>query len=310
MTTVPTRDRSRVEPPPQLPIDPRIAARWLSVQRDQDRRRRRVAIGAMTAVSAVVGLWLLARSPLLATQHVVVRGLGHTGRGAVLSAAGLDHPRPMVDIDGTTLERRIRALPWVADVEVRRVWPTTVTIDIRERVAAAQLTTSAGQAAIIDHQGRVLAVAGAALEVLAAETPALPRLVGVDVRGPPGSTVAPAAGGMLAILQALDPMSPVSPKPPVGSPAGSPVGSPMANRFDLLAVSQAPDGTLDATLAPGPVTVVFGSTAQLGAKVVALQSLLTQLAPGQVATIDVQVADAPVLTESKNSSSVSTAQRG
>ncbi len=262
-----------------------------------------MAIGALTAVSAVVGLWLLARSPLLSTQHVEVRGLGHTSRGAVLSAAGLVHPRLMLDVNGSTLEHRIRALPWVADVEVRRVWPTTVTIAIDERVPVAQVTTSAGQTAIIDQQGRVLALAGEARQVRAGESAALPRLVGLDGVGPPGSTVAPAAGGLLAILRALA-VVPLARCRPRGGPVYHPFHRPSVFRGARRHPRRAHAG-------PGPVSgAIFGSPVQLGAKVVALQSLLTQLAPGEVATIDVQVADAPVLTESKNSSSLSTTQRG
>lgn len=296
MTGASTRDRLRVEPTPHLPIDPRIAARWVSVQRDQDRRRRRVVVGFLVGVSALVGAWILARSPVLSAQRVVVRGTGHTERGAILSAAGPVVHHPLLDLDVSAMQRRIRALPWVAGVRVRRDWPTTVTIDITERQPVAQVATTAGQPAIVDRTGRVLAVAGQASGVLSGVTPALPQLLGMAVVGPPGSTLGPSAGGVLAILQSL----------------GARVSVPgqRGDTWQVTAVDRAADGTLGASLLPGPVSVIFGSTVQLDAKMVALHSLLTQVVPGQVATIDVEVADAPVLTEGMKSSSLSTAQRG
>jgi hypothetical protein len=75
-------------------------------------------------------------------------------------------------------------------------------------------------------------------------------------------------------------------------------------------VTRSADGSLGASLVPGGTDVIFGWTDRLAVKVVALRSVLSQIAPGVGATIDVRVADAPVLTGGAKSSSLSTTQRG
>jgi hypothetical protein len=75
-------------------------------------------------------------------------------------------------------------------------------------------------------------------------------------------------------------------------------------------VLRAPDGSLSAILSPGPISVVFGSADRLAAKLMAARSLLAQVPPGMSATIDVRVVDAPVLTNEKIGTMVSTTQRG
>lgn len=303
MSGLQTRDRPGVLGRDDLPIDPRIVARWVSVRRDESRRRRRWAMGVLAAVSAVVGVWILAHSSVLSVRHVVVRGTTRTTRASVLAAARVDH-RPMVDVDQDALQRRIGALPWIATATVHRRWPATVTIDVVERSPAAQVAAIAGQPAVVDATGRVLAVGPDAAAVLAAARPALPVLQGVPQAAVAGSTVTGVAREALTVLAALV----VKPSPPGPGGAG----------FTVTSVTTEADGTISTALAPGPVHAVFGTTDQLDAKVLALRTVLAQATAGAIgggATIDVRVADAPVLTngvltDGKKSSSVSTTQRG
>jgi POTRA domain, FtsQ-type len=303
MSGLQTRDRPEVLGPDELPIDPRIVARWVSVRRDESRRRRRWAMGVLAAVSAVVGIWMLAHSSVLSVRRVVVRGTSHTTRASVMTAARVDH-RPMVDVDQDAVRRRIGALPWIASVTVHRHWPATVTLDVVERVPSAQTDGIAGQSAIVDATGRVLAEGPDAAAVIAAARPALPVLRGAAPVGVPGSTLTPVAREALTVLAAL-----------VSSPSRP---GPGGAGFTVTSVTTEADGTISTALAPGPVNAVFGTTDQLDAKVLALRTVLAQATPGAIgggATIDVRVADAPVLTngvltDGKKSSSVSTTQRG
>lgn len=303
MNGLQTRDRPEVLGRDDLPIHPRIVARWVSVRRDESRRRRRWAMGMLVGVSAVVGMWILAHSSVLSVRHVVVRGTTHTTRASVLTAARVDH-RPMVDVDQGALRRRIGALPWIATVTVHRHWPATVTVDVVERSPSAQVAGIAGQPAVVDATGRVLAVGPDAAAVLAAARPALPALQGVPPAAVPGSTLTPVAREALTVLAALV----LTPSRPGQGGAG----------FTVTSVTTQADGTISTALAPGPVNAVFGTTDQLDAKVLALRTVLAQAMPGAIgsgATIDVRVADAPVLTNAvltggTKSSSVSTTQRG
>lgn len=285
------RERPTAARQPEVRIDPRILARLVAVRRDQRRRHWRVLTVAVAVATALVGAWLAVRSPLLAVRRIKVFGADHTTPSEVLAASGLDRPRPMLDIDGGEIARRVMALPWVAQVAVHRRWPTTVTITIGERVPRAQVNGPAGQAAVVDGEGRVLATGGVAAQLLASQSPALPHLLGVGAAGAAGTTLARGATPALELLQAL-------------------AASPIAANVVLTAVMESDDGTLSATVSPGQVVVVFGSTDQLTDKVIAARTLLAQLRPGTSATIDVQVVDDPVLTSGKNGTMVSTTQRG
>jgi POTRA domain, FtsQ-type/Cell division protein FtsQ len=190
------------------------------------------------------------------------------------------------------VRRKVATLPWVGTVAVERHWPSGLTIRITERRPLAQMTGPAGQTVVVDDHGRVLALQRAAVagapDGLGGDLP-LVRIVGGAPAGAPGTSVQAAAGGALALVRALS--------------------SPGSDRR-LTVVTQAPDGALHATLSPGPIEVVFGSVDDIGAKLVAARSLMAGLAPGTSATVDVRVVDAPVLTNEKNSSMVSTTQRG
>jgi cell division protein FtsQ len=279
-----------------LAVDPRIAARWISVRRDQNRRRQRVAIAVLSVVTALVAVWILARSPVLAVQHVMVRGAGHSGQAAVLAAAALAGRPPMLEVDLAGIRERVEALPWVARADVGRDWPNTVTIGVTERVPLAQVGRTAGQLAIVDGVGRVLAVGEEASRVLRSLPGPLPAVLGVPPVGPAGTMVAPTAREALTVALALPLM--------LRSPPSN------AASYAVSAVSREGDGTLTVALVPGDITVVIGSTDQLAAKLAALRSVLGQLTPRGPVTVDVRVPEAPVLTDDVKSSSLSTTRRG
>jgi cell division protein FtsQ len=260
-----------------------------------------VVVAVLGAVTVGVGVWIGLHSSVLAVRRVVVRGTGHTDQASVVAAAQLDR-RPMIDVDSASTRRRLMALPWVGQVRVRRHWPTTVTIDIVERVPFAQTATIAGPAAVVDADGRVLAVGGDAARILDAERGPLPSLAGVLSVAVAGATLPPSAASLLLVLKALE----ASPLPPSANRAG-------AAPFTVATVARGADGSVRVSLVPGPVSADFGGTDELDAKLAALRSVLTQLAgapPTGPTTIDVRVAAAPVLTDGKKDSSVSTTQRG
>jgi hypothetical protein len=281
-------------------MDPRILERWVSVRRGERKRRWRTAKVALGVTTAVVGAWLVARSPVLAVHRVEVQGGVHTARDAVLSAAGLGGHRQMVDFDTDAVRRRVGALPWVAGVSVGRRWPSTLSIGITERVPRAKVAGTAGHLVFVDGEGRVLAPVAGVGETPAARGDGLPMLVGVSPAGAPGTTLDRSSGAALTLLRSLS-----------GQRSDVPTGSPRpAIGRSLSAVLRDGDGTLHAAFLPGPIDVVFGTAEELVAKLIDVRSLLAGLAPGTPATIDVRVVDAPVLTNGKISDMVSTTQRG
>jgi cell division protein FtsQ len=283
-------------PPPaapraRLPIDPRMRRRRIEVRREEGRRRLKflcILVGVTLAVAVGFGI---THSRLLAVHHVVVSGAAHTSRDQVLAAAGLGHGRLMVDVDPGQLARRLGQLPWVATAAVSRRWPTTVKIRITERTPAARMAANTGQVAVVDGTGRVLAVG----PVVGGPAPArpLPTIVGLDPAGAPGSTL-PEGAPVRAALALL---------------AAAPRDIAVSSTTWLTTVQVADDGELTAIVSPS-ITIRLGPAEQLDAKLLALRALLEQVNLKGVATIDLRVPDAPVLTRSSRTGTVSTTPRG
>ncbi len=151
---------------------------------------------------------------------------------------------------------------------VHIAWPTTVSIDVVERIPVAAIATEpGGPYAICDDSGRLL-------EVLASRPPSFPL---VALRsGSPGGVV---PGDFL----------------------------PASDRAELQAAAAMPESlvpeVLDIAVGSAGVVVnltdhlvaILGSSAQLGPKYVALATVLAHGGLSAVAAIDLRVATAPVL---------------
>ncbi|HEX6476506.1 MAG TPA: FtsQ-type POTRA domain-containing protein, partial [Acidimicrobiales bacterium] len=198
----------------------------------------------------------------------------HTSRQAVLRAAGLDHHPLMIDVDTGRLEQRLDALPWVAHATVARDWPSTVGISMRERVPAALVTTVNGDWAVTDAAGRVLISSNGASSPPPALGVAVPTLRGLTQLPSPGSTLPAPSGPALRVLTALH--------------------RPLLAQ--VMSVDVLPGGDVALTLMPG-VVVQLGGADQLQQKLTATQTVLSQVRPANVRTIDVRVPEAPALTQ-------------
>lgn len=172
-------------------MDPRIRQRRQEVVREGARRRRRRVLG-------VLGLLLLAglavavsRSPLFAITAVRVEGvaggpLAAAREAAVREAAAVRRGSNLVSADLGAARDRVAALPWVADVEVRREPPSTVAVRVRPRVPLA-VVSAGSRRRVVDRHGVVIAEGGqAGLLDLRAPAAALPgpgvRIVDPAVR--------------------------------------------------------------------------------------------------------------------------------
>jgi cell division protein FtsQ len=249
-----------------LTMDPRIRQRRIAVRRDEGRRRLRILMAFVAVVVAVAGCIAAARSPLLAVHRIEVSGANRTGDAKVLSTSRLDRPgHLMVDVHPGVISRRLETLPWVARASVKRVWPQTIRIAIRERAPVAALSSGSAWA-VLDQDGRVLDV-----------SPSVPKgvltLVDVPPAGPPGSHVDPLARPALAVA----------------------AGLPGDVTSRLVAVGVSGAGDLQLHLKGGGVALL-GPADDVAAKVLALRTLLARVDLRSVAIIDVRVPGAPVLT--------------
>ncbi len=180
--------------------------------RDGARPRRRGPLGAAVrrglrrwwpALVALIivgtaGIWVLLGTSILGVRDVEVTGSTIVGPDQVRAAAAVELGTPLARVDTGAVAGRVRQLPSVADVDVHRSWPSTLVVAVTERVPAAVVRVGS-QYLVVDASGVVfnhlavrpagivlLAVAHpgpadastvAGLQVVAALTPALRRVV-------------------------------------------------------------------------------------------------------------------------------------
>lgn len=166
-TTVRARERTRVAP----------------------RRRRWILPLLMGVVTAAV--LVVYYTPVLGVRTVVVGGTTTLPQEEVLAAAGIPAGQPMLQVNTAAIRDRLGVVPKIASAKVWLQWPSTVHIDVTERVAVAfvvagngfQLVDGAGvvfdtvsnaPAGLPELRARPEDAAGhAAVTVLAALPPAL-----------------------------------------------------------------------------------------------------------------------------------------
>lgn len=251
--------------PPKPPIDPRFRQRRIEVRRDEGRRRLRVLLilgGFMLA--ALVG-WGITRTPVLDVDHLRVTGTSHTAPDTITAAGGLHRGMAMFDVHAGTARHRIQAVPWIERAHVRREWPATVVVEVEERKPVAALPGQGG-VSVVDRAGHVLAVG---------PTPpaGLPALVGLPPAGVPGTRIGGAARDLLAVAEAM----------------------PSAVVARVAGVATAEGGQVELRLRPSGV-VRLGRPDQLSEKMLATETVLTQVDLSRLAVLDVRVPSSPAIT--------------
>jgi cell division septal protein FtsQ len=262
---------SALHGPRPAPIDPRIRARRIEVQRGVGRRRlqRLVDVGLVLAVAA--GFAVALRSPLLDVDAVTVEGAEHTSADLVLERAAIATGAQLMDVDLHAAGERVAALPWVDEVRLHRGLDGTVEVAITERVAVAVVGEGA-TAVLVDEEGRALALASDAPEVASAVV----RFGGPEAAVAPGDRLPEGTTEALALAARL---------------AATP-GLGME-----LVLGDEVTGRLESG-----VEVRFGDATQVDAKVRSLRTVLDQVDLTCAAVIDVRSPGSPVLTREERCS--------
>jgi cell division protein FtsQ len=248
-------------------VDPRFEARRLELLSGRRRRRRRQALAVMVVAGLVAaGVWATHTSALDVDALEVTGGV-HTSRDEIVAASGLAVGQRLADVDAGRAQAGIEALPWVAGAAVDRSWAGTVTITVTERLAAALLADGAGGWLAVDDQGRVLAPIG---EI----DPAL--IIHLDGVAPaaPGAQVDERARSGIAVGRALTP----------------------AERSRVSRIHLTDKGTVELVLRPRGVVWLGHPDDDLPGKAQSLQTVMAKVDLRCVQTIDVRVAQQPVLT--------------
>jgi cell division protein FtsQ len=103
-----------------------------------ERPGRWKAVFVAALVLGVLGTsaWVLFGSRLLVVRHVEVTGAHLVPKSRVVDATGVRLGGSMIDLDTGTVADRVAGIQQVESVRVERHWPTTLRIEVRERVPA------------------------------------------------------------------------------------------------------------------------------------------------------------------------------
>jgi len=138
------------------PAMPRAADR--GTERRQERqhlrvsRRRRVVAGAAMIAILAGGGWVLLGSSLLVVRHVDVTGNRLVTAAQVRKAARIASGAPLLTLNTGAAARRVEQLAPVLSATVRRSWPDTIVISVRERTPVFAVA-AVGRYELVDSDG-------------------------------------------------------------------------------------------------------------------------------------------------------------
>ena len=204
----------------------------------------------------------LTRSPYFAAHRIEVRGTSHVTRPEVLRIAGITPGTNVFTLDAGSAEARLERDPWIAQATVTKDLPSTLVIDIDERVAVAVVETGGALRLVADD--------GALLEAALPRTAAgLPTIASTEPGVQPGPD---AIGGAARAIAAMGP----------------------SLRGRIHGVSILSDGQLRVDLSSG-AEVAYGEAVELSEKAMALRALLDYAVDkgASVISADVRVPSAP-----------------
>ncbi|GAB7191119.1 hypothetical protein NUM3379_18260 [Kineococcus sp. NUM-3379] len=225
------------------------------------RRGRLLAAVLVLVVLGTAGAWAALTSPGLTVRQVRVTGVQRVAAADVTALAERRRGEQLARVDTGLLEREVRALPLVAEVDVRRQWPSTLVVEVSERQPVAAVPLGEGRYRVVDAEGTALLES----QTVPPEVP----LVEADV----DSAGRPALQAVLAVL----------------------IGLPTDLRAQVESSgATSPDSVV---LHLGGGTVVHWGSAERGArKAEVLSALLAEPAVRGAERLDVSAPDHPAVT--------------
>ena len=130
-----------------------MASNQLQVKRNRQRLVRRLRIGAVTTVVLLL-VQVFYFSDVFAVQNVEVVGNHFSSADDVIGAANIEVGTPIARVDANGVSARVSALPAVASVEVRRVWPHSIVLAVTEPTPVA-VVGSPGNWQYVDFEGEI-----------------------------------------------------------------------------------------------------------------------------------------------------------
>jgi cell division septal protein FtsQ len=139
-------------------IEPRLRQRRITVHRAMGLRRLKWIVGGVVAGLVALAALTVLGSGLFAIDDVSVGGNVYTDKNRLDAVIDELKGTPVLLADTEAAERALEAIPWVETARVRAEWPSTATIEIRERTPVATMRGADGRFRVLDDEGRVLDV--------------------------------------------------------------------------------------------------------------------------------------------------------
>ena len=151
------------------------------------RRWWRVARGVSVAAGVAFGGYqaavLLMVASFLSVDAIVVRGIDQLSEGEVLALVAGLRGENILTVDLELHRGRLVASPWLRDGTLRRILPSTIEVQVTERVPVA-LARLGERLYLVDDNGTVIDEYGPRFAQFD-----LPIVEGLAIRGPDGRTV-------------------------------------------------------------------------------------------------------------------------
>lgn len=138
-------------------VDPRLARRRRLVQEASARRRLRWTIGLLS-LAVVAGLVVAVfQSSWFSVSNITIVGADRAPVAAIIEDVGVEDGVSIVSVRAGDIEERLRQDPWIAEAQVRVVWPRSIEVTVVEYIPMARVQM--GSTFLVSStQGAVLAV--------------------------------------------------------------------------------------------------------------------------------------------------------
>lgn len=144
----------------------RLAARLFDEDFQAPRYAMTIASAGLFAATAMYGTSVGGHTPVVlqtitanagfAIEQVRVNGQKEISEIDIVGALELDGSTSLIGFDAFAARERVAAMPWVESVEIRKVYPGQVDVNLVERKPFALLQKD-GELSVIEEDGRVIA---------------------------------------------------------------------------------------------------------------------------------------------------------
>ncbi len=139
-------------------IEPRLRQRRIGVRRAEGRRRLKWMAVVGTIAVIVIGVLAVLGSSWFSVESWELDGLENANRSDVAAVIEDLIGTPVLLVDTDEAEERLERIAWIESARVRTDFPSSVSIEIRERTPVATARGADGRFRILDAEGRVLDV--------------------------------------------------------------------------------------------------------------------------------------------------------